>query len=260
MEDGKMNLKTIKGLVFDIKQFALFDGPGIRTTVFLKGCPMRCQWCHNPEGLNFKPQLKVNDHIKKIIGTYYTVSELAAILLHDKDFLEMNQGGITLSGGEPLAQPEFTYKLLGNLPEIHTAIETSGYSDEDVFQRIISRIDYVMMDIKMVDRELHWKYTGVDNQKIMRNLAYLKKCGKEFVIRIPLIPGVNDMEENLIQTALLLKEAENLIKVELLPYHKTAGAKYRMVGKVYAPDFDEKVSPNCDIGIFRSFGIPCEVL
>lgn len=284
-------MKTIKGLVFDIKQFAVFDGPGIRTTVFLKGCPMRCQWCHNPEGMSFNPELMVSYHscihcgrckavcshpekciacgvcidvcplhIRKIVGTYYTASELAAILLRDKDFLKKNQGGITLSGGEPLAQPEFVYELLRELTELHTAIETSGYCDREVFERIISRVDYVIMDIKLVDRELHRKYTGVDNQKILQNLEYLKSCDKEFVIRVPLIPNVTDTEENLTRIALLLKGAKNLVRVELLPYHKTAGAKYSMLGKIYAPAFDVNGIPKCNIDIFRSLDIPCEIL
>jgi|LSQX01.1.fsa_nt_gb pyruvate formate lyase activating enzyme len=284
-------MKSIRGLVFDIKQFAVFDGPGIRTTVFLKGCPMRCQWCHNPEGISFQPQLMVSNsscvhcgrcslacshpekciacgacidvcplHLRKISGTYYTAPELAALLLRDKDFLEMNQGGITLSGGEPLAQPKFVCELLDQLTEIHTAIETSGYCSGEVFKSIISKVDYVMMDIKIVDGELHRKYTGVDNGIILQNLEYLKSCGKEFVIRVPLIPGVNDTKENLTQTALLLKGAENLVKVELLPYHKMAGAKYSMLGMEYNPDFDTEGIPNGNIEIFQCFDIPCEIL
>ncbi|NMB95136.1 MAG: glycyl-radical enzyme activating protein [Clostridiaceae bacterium] len=284
-------MKNERGLIFDIKQFAVFDGPGIRTTVFLKGCPMRCQWCHNPEGIDFHPQLMVSNnscihcgrcssvcshperciacgacidtcplHLRKISRIYYTASELAALLLRDKDFLEMNQGGITLSGGEPLAQPIFVYELLEHLKKegIHTAIETSGYCSNEVFKCIISGADYVIMDVKLVDRKLHRKYTGVDNVIILRNLEYLKSCGKEFVVRIPLIPGVNDTNANLAQTALLLRGAEYLTKVELLPYHKTAGAKYGMLGMKYNPDFDVEGTPNCNKEIFESLGISCQ--
>jgi len=279
------------GLIFDIKQFAVFDGPGIRTTVFLKGCPMRCQWCHNPEGISFHPQLMISTsscihcgrcslvcnhpkkciacgvcvdvcplHLRRISGTYYTALELAELLLRDKDFLIMNQGGITLSGGEPLAQPKFLHELLDYLSEIHTAIETSGYCSSEIFKSIITKVDYVMMDIKMKDRKLHRKYTGVDNEIILQNLEYLKSCCKEFAIRIPLIPGVNDTNENLTQTAMLLKGVKSLTKVELLPYHKTAGAKYGMLGMKYNPDFDVESTPNCNKEIFENFDIPCEVL
>jgi pyruvate formate lyase activating enzyme len=284
-------MNNTKGLVFDIKQFAVFDGPGIRTTVFMKGCPLRCQWCHNPEGISFRPELMVSRHscihcgkcgavcshpnecmacgacvdvcplhLRKIAGVWYTTSELADILLRDKDFLEMSQGGITLSGGEPLAQPDFVYELLGELKGLHTAIETSGCCSREDFRRIISRVDYIMMDIKMVDPELHKKYTGADNKGILENLEYLKSGGKPFVIRIPMIPGVNDTDENLEQTADLLKGAKNLVRVELLPYHKTAGAKYGMLGKSYSPDFDTEGTPNCCMEIFHSIGIQCEVL
>ncbi len=257
----------IKGLVFDIKQFAIFDGPGIRTTVFLKGCPLRCQWCHNPEGLSFYPQRRISNRTcatysdpEGVAGIYYTPIELANILLRDKDFLMENQGGVTLSGGEPLAQADFVWALLNELGDLHTAIETSGYCSKKVFEQVISRIDYVMLDIKIVNPELHKKYTGVDNRTILENLACLQNSGKAFVIRVPLIPGVSDTEENLTQTALLLRGTKNLQKVELLPYHKTAGAKYGMFGMEYSPDFDTEADPNFNVSIFEAFGIPCEVL
>jgi pyruvate formate lyase activating enzyme len=281
----------MKGLIFDIKQFAVFDGPGIRTTVFFKGCPLKCQWCHNPEGISFCPELMVSHHscmhcgrcaavcdkpekctacgscvdvcplhLRKITGTWYTAAELAEILLRDKDFLQMNQGGITLSGGEPLAQAEFAYELLGELMGLHTVIETSGCCNGEIFKHVVSRVDYVIMDIKIVDPDLHKRYTGVDNKRILDNLERLKTSDKPFTIRIPIIPGVNDTDTNLTQTALLLRGSYNLQKVELLPYHTTAGAKYAMLGKSYCPDFNPDGMPNCNTEIFHSMEIPCEVL
>lgn len=282
---------SILGTIFDIKQFAVFDGPGIRTTVFFKGCPLHCQWCHNPEGLSFAPQLMVSQNscihcgkcreacshpegcvncgecviacplrLRKMCGTQYTPQGLAIELLKDKDFLQHNGGGITLSGGEPLAQPRFLLELLEELGDIHTAIETSGFCNSDIFQQIVKKIDFVIMDIKLVDKEQHKHYTGVDNTPILKNLAYIKESGKPFIVRVPLIPGVNDTNRNLSQTALLLQDTPNLVKVELLPYHKTAGAKYSMVGKKYAPTFDIEQKPNANTACFTDYGIPCTVL
>lgn len=279
------------GTIFDISQFAVFDGPGIRTTVFFKGCPLRCEWCHNPEGLFFTPQMMVSHqscihcgkcsgvcshpevcincgecvtvcplHLRKLCGTQYTPENLAKILLKDKDFLKRNGGGITFSGGEPLAQPSFLLELLEWLGDIHTTIETSGYCDPEVFQSVLTKLDYIIMDIKLVDSIEHKLYTGVNNEKIIKNLEYLKTCKKPFVVRVPLIPGVNDTNENLTETALLLKDAPNLIKVELLPYHKTAGSKYSMINKVYAPTFNINQKVNTNTTCFTDHGISCMVL
>lgn len=280
-----------QGTVFDIKQMAVFDGPGIRTTVFLKGCPMRCQWCHNPEGLQTSLQLMVSHNaclhcgkctavckhvdgcvncfacvpvcplqLRKIVGKVYTAEALAEVLLKNKDILQMNGGGITFSGGEPTMQAEFVLDVIRHLEGLHTAIETCGYCKPTLFKQIIDRMDYIMMDIKMIDAEKHRKFTGVDNGLIMNNLKQLKQSGKPFVIRVPLIPGVNDTEENLTATAKLLVDTEFLQKVELLPYHQTAGAKYEMLGKKYSPEFDIACEVNAMRSCFESFGIPCTVL
>ena len=181
-----------KGLVFDIKQMALFDGPGIRTTVFLKGCPLKCQWCHNPEGISPEPQLMVAGSgciecglcktvcnpkerctacgacvnvcpagIRRVAGRYYDSDGLAAELLKDKLFLEKQQGGVTFSGGEPLLQAAFVFEVIDKLQGMHTAIETSGYCSEAVFTQMLEKVDYILMDIKMINEDEHKKYTGV---------------------------------------------------------------------------------------------------
>ncbi|WP_125141601.1 glycyl-radical enzyme activating protein [Clostridium transplantifaecale] len=276
------------GVIFDIKQFAVFDGPGIRTTVFLKGCPLRCMWCHNPEGLSYKPQLMVSPNgctdcgscrlvckhpdgcmlcgdcvracparLRKICGERMTVEALTGKLLRDREYLEMQGGGVTFSGGEPTGQPEFLLNCLKELRTMHRAVETSGYCRTDIFKNIIDELDYIIMDIKIADDEIHKIYTGVSNRIILENLEQVKKSGKPFRIRIPVIPGVNDTEENYRLTAELLKGAENLEMVELLPYHKTAGAKYSMVGRAYAPDFDVDREPVLETSAFENAGICC---
>lgn len=277
--------------MFDIKQMAVFDGPGIRTTVFMKGCPLRCRWCHNPEGLSFEPQLMVSDngclkcnkcmercehkdgcitcgscirvcpmHLRRIAGKKYRADELAEILLKDKVIYEMNGGGVTISGGEPTAQPQFIIELLQKLNGIHRAIETCGYCGTETFKQIIDNLDFIMMDLKLIDDEQHEYWTGRSNRLILDNLEQLKQSGKSFVIRIPLIPGVNDTHENKLATAELLKDAEQLVCVELLPYHTTAGAKYGMVGSEYDPGFDVNRPVDKTFTEFENYGIPVKVL
>lgn len=279
---------STEGIIFDIKQFAVFDGPGIRTTVFLKGCPLRCMWCHNPEGLSFQPQLMVSqngcshcgrckeacshpDHctlcgacvracpnrLRKICGEPVTAEQLAAKILKDKEYLTNEGGGVTFSGGEPCGQPDFLLECLERLESMHRAIETSGYCDPDIFKKIIDRVDYIIMDLKLMDEKEHKHYTGVSNQKILKNLEQVKHSGKPFRIRIPVIPGVNDTEQNFRKTAEAVSGVENLEFVELLPYHQTAGAKYEMVNRVYRPTFDVEQAPDLNIRIFEEMGVPC---
>ncbi len=281
----------MQGTIFDIKQFAVFDGPGIRTTVFLKGCPLRCEWCHNPEGLSFAPQLMVSKSacthcgrcravcphpsecivcgkciracplgLRKICGEQMEAADLAEKLLKDQDYLSSQGGGVTFSGGEPTAQAEFLLECLKLIRPMHKTIETSGYCDPDIFREILNELDYVIMDIKHSDDTLHRRYTKVSNQKILKNLEQLKTSGKPFRIRIPVIPGVNDTDMNFRGTAQLLDNAENLETVELLPYHQTAGAKYEMVGMEYKPSFDTAVLPNLNTEIFAEYHIPCKVI
>lgn len=233
------------GLIFSIEEFSIHDGPGIRTTIFLKGCPLHCTWCHNPEGISPLPQVMNKKNGEKAIsGNKISSDELAKLILKNKDIYQLNAGGVTFTGGEPLLQSSFIAEVLHKIkPHIHTAIETSGYSKPEVFERIIPMFDLVLMDIKHTDPGIHKKYTGVDNKIIMHNLKFLCKSETEFIIRIPLIPGVNDTEENMYNTMLLIKDAEKLRRVELLPYHRTAGAKYQMIGQEYKPQFDTNLKP-----------------
>lgn len=239
------------GIVFDIKEMGVHDGPGLRTTVFLKGCPLRCVWCHNPEGLSREPQLSVREagclhcglcrrgcshpdcqpfgrclHICpqgliSVSGREMTPQALAKKLLRNKPLYDMG-GGVTFSGGEPLLQSAFLCRVLDELEGVSAAIETSGYAEEDVFRRVIDRMDLVYMDIKLADPEQHRKFTGVSNEKILKNLEILRESGKNCVIRTPLIPGITDTPENLATIETLIDG----LPWEQLPYNPLAGAKY----------------------------------
>lgn len=231
------------GIVFSIEEFAVNDGPGIRTTVFLKGCPLRCAWCHNPEGWSAKPQPLTKQGRTEISGYAITADALAMRLRRDADIFSDSGGGVTFTGGEPLMQAEFLCEVLDKLDDIHTAVETSGYAPEAIFRRVLERVNYVLFDVKLVDSDKHKRYTKVGNELIKANLKILSESGKPFVVRVPLIPGVNDTLENMAATAELLEGAKGLQRVELLRYHKTAGAKYPMIGLEYAPDFDEDGVP-----------------
>ena len=231
------------GIIFSIEEFALNDGPGIRSTVFLKGCPLRCAWCHNPESWKREPQILVKKGREEMCGYQIEAAELARKLKRDEGLFKDSGGGVTFTGGEPLTQADFLCEVMENLPGIHKAIETSGYASGETFRKVLAQLDLVLFDIKLVNPEQHKRFTGVDNAPILKNLEILKASGKPFVARVPLIPGVNDSRENMEATAALLEGATNLIRVELLRYNQMAGAKYPMAGIPYNPPFNEKQDP-----------------
>lgn len=278
------------GIVFDIKEFAVFDGPGIRTTVFMKGCPLRCQWCHNPEGLSPKPQLmvstaacthcgaceKVCKHkdncilcgdcipvcrggLRKIVGTSWNADDLAARLNKDADVFKFSGGGVTFSGGEPLMQWDFVSDVIDRLVDIHVAVETSGFASDAVFESVMEKCDLVMMDWKVSDPEKHKHYTGVDQAPIRRHAEMLAQGNTPFILRMPIIPGVNDNEEHFATVANMMANAPMLQRIDILPYQRAAGAKYSMVGKDYAPDFDESAAPKYFLECFDARNIPYQV-
>lgn len=252
----------MNGTIFDIKEMAVHDGPGIRTTVFLKGCPLRCKWCHNPEGLTVKPQLMYKEarcikcgrcktecthseckpygrcihmcpqNCLEISGRTVDAKELAEELNESAEILGDSFGGFTFSGGEPLSQPEFLIELMDELKDFHLCIETSAYAPKEVFSEAIKRLDYVIMDIKLADTEQHKKFTGVGNEAILSNFEFLKKSGKPYLIRTPLIPNITDTKENLEAIKQLIGTSD----WEQLPYNKMAGAKYKMLGMKYELD------------------------
>jgi len=198
---------VIKGLIFDIKRFAVHDGPGIRTTIFFKGCPLSCRWCHNPESRSDTLQcstkhLKLNGEAfeqEEITGKETAVQELLDEIERDRIYYEESGGGVTLSGGEPLFQPDFCVALLRDLKKagLHTALDTTGYAEQEVIRKIMPYTDLFLYDLKLMDDEEHQKYTGVSNNVILENLEYLVEEGKDVIIRFPIIPGITDKPSNI---------------------------------------------------------------
>ena len=264
----------MKAIISDIKRFAVHDGNGIRTTVFFKGCPLKCVWCHNPESISFKPQIayysnkcigcaecvsvcpsgaqKITNegHVferslccgcgkceevclgdaLKFYGREITVEELLPLVLEDKEFYETSGGGVTLSGGECLSQPEFCAEFLKELKKmgINTAVDTCGFVSKEVLDRVIPYTDIFLYDIKAIDKDVHIKCTGQSNKMILDNLKYLDDCGKKIEIRIPFVPQYNSDQIEKIKD--FLKDFRNIVGIKILPYHNYSSSKYTALG------------------------------
>ncbi len=269
----------MKATIFDIKEFSIRDGEGIRTTVFFKGCPLRCSWCHNPEGLSPTPELYEQregcldcglcrttcthedcksfgrclhicpKNLVRPVGRTYDVDALAKKLLGQKPFFDQMGGGVTLSGGEPLLQADFCAELLKKLAgDIHTTIETSGYAPEVDFERVIHLCNFVIMDIKLMDDEAHQRWTGVSNVQILSNAKLLMRSGVAHLFRTPLIPNITDTEENLRAISEFLGDEP----IELLPYNDLAPAKYVAVGRTFSKEIDPSKKKTPDLSIFKN--------
>lgn len=223
-------IKDIKACIFNIQKYSIHDGPGIRTVVFFKGCPLRCIWCSNPESQNILPEL-VGDEYK---GKYMTISEVMEEILKDRSFYEESHGGVTLSGGEVLLQHEFAYELLKLLKaeNIHTAIETEGYTHNKIFSDFIDNVDLLLFDMKHYDRQKHFEATGVYNDIIIENLKTAVRRSKNIVIRIPVIPGINSSLKDAKGFCSLFK-ALGVFRINLLPFHQFGQKKYEMLGRNY---------------------------
>ena len=224
------------GRVFEIREFTLQDGPGIRTTVFFKGCPLRCAWCHNPEGQSPEPEiLRRRDGSTVPCGVDWTAAALAAELLRNADIMASSGGGVTFSGGEPLMQADFLAELVDRIREcpeakgVGLAIETSGYAPSETYRRVISRLDFVYQDLKHHDAAAFRRWTGGDLGIVLENIAWLKASGIPHRLRVPLIPGVNDSAAD--RAALTAIAGDS--PVEWLPYNAAAGAKYPLLGRTY---------------------------
>jgi pyruvate formate lyase activating enzyme len=266
------------GTIFDIKRYAINDGPGIRTAVFYKGCPLECWWCHNPEGQCSQPQLMFRENrckvtracvelcpqgaiswddgpvtdwekcdqcgkcadgcyagAREMVGRTVTAAQVMAEIKRDVLFYDQSGGGVTFTGGEPMLQSGFLEETLGLCKEqhIHTAVDTSGYTSWENFHSILPLVDLFLYDVKLMDESRHQKYTSVSNKLILNNLQKLSEAGAHIVVRIPLIPGINDDYDNIDLCAETLAKLPVLEGLELMPYHNIGTAKYTALGMEY---------------------------
>lgn len=281
------DLKT--GMIFDIERCSMYDGPGIRTTVFLKGCPLSCKWCHNPESQRPLPELafysekcvrcgkcakicpdvhklsarthKVHYqnckscgrcakvcpiHALKLIGKTYQIKEVMDILKKDIPYFRTAGGGLTVSGGEPFSQYIFLKELLqyAKAEDIHTCIETSGFTTREKIDGVLPYTDLFLFDYKVTSPELHKQFTGVDNRIILENFRYLYSRGQAIILRCPIIPGYNDTEDHFRAICDMEKQYPDLAGIEIMPYHSLGKEKAAAVNKPYevtAPTADDTV-------------------
>ena len=273
-----MDTKHIYGNVFDIQRFSVHDGPGIRTTVFLKGCPLSCHWCHNPESQSGYPELSYNEsgcihcgacisvcpyschsrdsngcHVfsragcdscmlcsqscpaqaLEVIGKTTSVYEVMNEIQKDLHFYRSSDGGVSLSGGEPLMQPDFISSILSSCKklDIHTALETCGHISWKTIENVIRYVDLFLFDIKESDRERLKKFTGGDIDLIYENLCRLDNCGVEIVLRCPVIPGINDRKEHFEYIGTLADKLRNVSRIDIEPYNPLGQSKYIRLGR-----------------------------
>jgi pyruvate formate lyase activating enzyme len=265
------------GTIFDIKRFAIHDGPGVRTTVFFKGCPLGCWLCHNPESQSFDPQLMILDgrctlcgdcveaceqnavsldgngvqidryrcdlcgacadvclaEAIEVAGREVTVAELMVELEKDTVYYDESDGGVTVSGGEPFAQPEFLLELLSSCRRrgIATAVDTCGHVAPHLFRSVAEHVDLFLYDLKIIDDERHREFTGVGVESIHENLRWLAEQNRAVIVRFPLLPGINDDEANIRAMGEFLSALENRPRVDILPYHRAGVDKYTRLGR-----------------------------
>lgn len=226
---------AVTGRLFNIQKFSINDGPGIRTTVFFKGCPLHCAWCANPESQNRNAAIADAMQSERYRGREYTVDEVMAVVRQDVDFYEESGGGMTLSGGEVLQQPAFAEALIdaARAEGIHAAVETTGYIAPERFRDFLPHPDLYLYDFKHCDREMHRAYTGVDNDAILENLRALVAAGKPVIARIPVIPRFNAGIQDARGLAAALTEI-GVREVHLLPFHQFGERKYEELGIEYA--------------------------
>lgn len=230
------SLLQTKGRIFNIQRFSIHDGPGIRTIVFLKGCPLRCRWCCNPESQEWDIQSMTQGGTVKTVGRDVTVGEVLEEVEKDRVYyMRSGGGGMTLSGGECLWQPDFSAALLQAAKErgIGTAIETTGYAEIEVIRKLLPYVDTVLMDIKHTDGAKHKEFTTADNALIMENAKIIAREAKELIIRTPVVPSFNDSSEEIDGIARFAASLPNVKEMHILPYHKIGSDKYAGLGRRY---------------------------
>lgn len=229
-----------EGIIFKIKRYALHDGPGIRTTVFLKGCPLSCPWCHNPEGQQpeiEKMRLSANRNNGKVahesVGWQISVDALLTEIEKDRIFFDTSGGGVTFSGGEPLMQASFLTQMLAGCKArgIHTVVDTSGFAPLAKLKQVAEVTDLFLFDVKVIDPDAHLRYTSCSNQPILESLKWLDQSGKKVIVRFPLIPGVTDDADNIEAVAELLVAMSSLHQVDILPFHRVGSGKYNRLDR-----------------------------
>jgi pyruvate formate lyase activating enzyme len=239
---------AVTGTVLRIERSSIHDGPGIRTVVFLKGCPLRCKWCSTPESQSFGVQEGINKvtGVPVTYGSFMTADEVVRQIVKDEIFFFHSGGGVTISGGEPLSQPEFTADILkkAKAHSINTAMETSLHVPFENLEKVLPLVDYLYTDIKHTNPESHKELTGADNRLILENLAKLSEAGfkGKVTARVPLTPGLNDDDENLLKTGFLCLGIERFSHLELLPYHRIGIGTYQNLGLDY--ELKEVKTPN----------------
>ncbi len=259
-----MNYYNTKGRIFNIQRFSIHDGPGIRTIVFFKGCFMRCAWCCNPESQAYEIQRMMENGKEKTVGQDVTVEEILPELLADKAFYRRSGGGITLSGGEILGQPDFARDLLRACKDygLHTAVESTANAPFQDIQKILPYLDLFLMDIKHMDSAKHKEYTGASNSLILENAKKLAKSGVELIIRTPVVPTFNDTAEDIRAISKFAASLPGVKEHHLLPYHRLGSDKYDGLGRQYSlkeilPPPPEKM--NYLLSVAEESGLKCQI-
>ncbi len=227
---------SIKGRIFNIQRFSIHDGPGIRTIVFLKGCYMRCAWCCNPESQRYDIETLIEGDKVKTVGRDVTVDEIMPEILADMPYYRRSGGGVTLSGGEVLAQADFAAELLRACKKagLHTAIETTANAPYSDIEKLLPYLDLCLMDIKHMDSAKHKEYTTAPNERILENARKIANSGTELIIRTPVIPGFNDGEGDIRAIASFARSLRGVSEYHLLPYHRLGTDKYKGLGREYS--------------------------
>lgn len=232
----KMSYLDTRGRIFDIQRYSIHDGTGIRTICFLKGCVLRCKWCCNPESQEYAIQEMTVRGKKKIVGQDVTVAEVMETVEKDRPYYNRSGGGLTLSGGESLCQPEFARDLLRAAKEsgINTAMESMGCAKWETIEEILPWLDHYLLDIKHTNSAKHKEFTGKGNELMLENARRIAESGKtKLSIRVPVIPTFNDTPEEIKSIAVFADKLPGVEEIYLLPYHRLGQDKYEELGRTY---------------------------